>query len=129
MSATAGTGRRKTSLAQVWVTPGTGNIWVNKQPMADYFKRFWWRGQVIVPMQVTDTLGQFDVWCLTRGGGLSGQAGAIRLALAKALSAYDPVRYRKLLKHEGLLTRDPRAVERKKPGKLKARKSPTWVRR
>nr|CCA17820.1 30S ribosomal protein S9 putative [Albugo laibachii Nc14] len=127
-----GTGRRKTSTARVWIkkssTPFRGVVRVNKKDIVDYFVRDSNREEVLSPFVVVDQVGHFDVMCNVRGGGLSGQAGAIRHGISRALQNFDPS-YRPLLKQEGYLTRDPRMVERKKPGQPKARKKYQWVKR
>ncbi len=114
-------GRRKTSIARVRLTPGTGKIIVNKREFENYFPIEAHRVDIIQPLVVTNTLGQFDVIARVEGGGLTGQAGAIRLGIARALLKVDET-YRKILRQYGLLTRDPRMVERKKYGQPKARK-------
>lgn len=124
-----GRGARKTARARVWIQPGLGQVIVNKQPLVEYFQRFADREQLLQPLVVTETCGKFDVQVTVQGGGLSGQAGAIRHGLANALNHYNPDLYRPPLKFLGYLTRDARKVERKKIGRLKARKSPQWVRR
>jgi small subunit ribosomal protein S9 len=124
-----GRGGRKASSAQVWIQPGFGEIVVNRRPFVQYFVREALRDDILQPLVVTRTCGKFDLQCMVRGGGLSGQAGAIRLGLARALNHYNPDAYRPALRRLGYLTRDPRKVERKKIGKVKARKSPQWVRR
>lgn len=123
-----GLGRRKTATARVWIYPGSGVVTVNKMPFVDYFEREALREDILSPFIVTRTCGQFDVRCYCHGGGKSGQAGAVRLGVARALEKYNP-EYRPPMKHKGLMTRDPRMVERKKIGKKKARKAPQWVRR
>ena len=123
-----GRGSRKTAQARVWIQPGMGELVVNRRPFEEYFHRAWHREHVLAPLVATDTCGEFDVQCHVEGGGLTGKAGAMRLGLARALQNYKPD-YRPPLKRLGLLTRDPRKVERKKIGKVKARKSPQWVRR
>lgn len=124
-----GVGKRKESSARVWIAPGTGNMAVNLKPHVHYFKNWSHRRDMLLPFMATGTLGNFDVWATVQGGGQSGQAGAIRLGVARALQEYDPVAYRRLLKDEKLLTRDARVVERKHYGKKKARKGFTWVKR
>ena len=123
-----GTGRRKTSVARVRLTPGEGNCTVNGKPALAFFGR---EGHVTMfeqPFRVTDTVGRFDVVATIRGGGVSGQAGALRHGIARALlEAGDD--YRDDLKKAGLLTRDPRMVERKKYGLKKARKRPQFSKR
>lgn len=116
------TGRRKDAIARVWVKPGNGTITINSREVANYFPRPVLRMLINQPFAVTNTVGQFDVVCTVVGGGLSGQAGALRHGISRALCNYDP-EMRKALKAEGFMTRDPRAVERKKYGKAKARRS------
>ncbi|CAM9951524.1 unnamed protein product [Pylaiella littoralis] len=126
-----GLGRRKTSTARVWISMSTGEggvFMVNSRPMIDYFPRDHLQNEILKPLEFTRKLGSFHVRCTTKGGGQAGQAGAIRLGLARALEAYDPW-LRKILKKEGLMERDSRMVERKKPGLKKARKAPQWVKR
>lgn len=115
-----GTGRRKTSIARVWIRPGTGRIIVNRRPFEDYFPRETNRMIIEQPFQVTNTTGQFDVLVNVLGGGPTGQAGAVRHGLARALTTFDD-KMRPALKKAGLLTRDPRARERKKYGQPGAR--------
>ena len=115
-----GTGRRKTSIARVWIRPGTGRIVVNRRPFEDYFPRETLRMIIAQPFQVTNTAGQFDVLVNVGGGGPTGQAGAVRHGLARALTTFDD-KMRLPLKKAGLLTRDPRARERKKYGQPGAR--------
>lgn len=114
-------GRRKTSVARVYVKPGTGAWEINGRAMAEYFPRNAYQVVLEKPFQATETMNQYDVQVNVRGGGLTGQAGAIQLGLARALLAEDEDR-RVVLRREGLLTRDPRRVERKKYGRPKARK-------
>jgi small subunit ribosomal protein S9 len=115
------TGKRKTAVARVWLMPGSGTLRVNKQPLDAYFPLDTHKGLIQEPFALTDTAGQFDAMITVRGGGLSGQAGAIRHGIAKALLHVDPT-LRPRLKHQGFLTRDPRVKERKKYGQKKARK-------
>jgi small subunit ribosomal protein S9 len=123
-----GTGRRKTSVARVRLMPGTGTVTVNGRDAAAYFGRAVLMTIVESPFRVTDTVGRFDVVAKLEGGGLSGQAGALRHGIARALLlAGDD--YRAELKKEGLLRRDPRMVERKKYGLKKARKKPQFSKR
>ncbi|MHB1136699.1 MAG: 30S ribosomal protein S9 [Coriobacteriia bacterium] len=123
-----GTGRRKTSVARVRLIPGSGQMMVNGRAFGDYFGREVMKGYVEQPFKVTETLGHFDVFANIKGGGLSGQAGAMRHAIARALlEAGDD--YRGELKRAGLLRRDPRMVERKKYGLKKARKRPQFSKR
>jgi small subunit ribosomal protein S9 len=124
-----GRGGRKTAAARVWIQPGHGEVIVNRKDFVDYFDRQSDRELVLAPLVATDTCGAFDVQVIVEGGGLTGQAGAVRHGLANALNAYNPGLYRPLLKSLGLLARDARKVERKKIGHVKARKSPQWVRR
>jgi small subunit ribosomal protein S9 len=114
-------GRRKTSVARVYLTPGTGKWDVNGRTLGDYFPRPSLVQHIQQPFTATDTLGAFDVMAHVDGGGVAGQAGAMRHAVARALVAADPL-HRAKLRPAGLLTRDPRAVERKKPGRPGARK-------
>lgn len=124
-----GRGGRKTASARVWIQPGFGNVVINKKDFVEYFDRTSDREQILEPLAATETLGRFDVTVTVEGGGLTGQAGAIRHGLARALNHYNPDAYRPPLKRLGYLTRDPRKVERKKIGHLKARKKPQWVKR
>jgi len=124
-----GRGGRKTASARVWIQPGFGNVVVNKKDFVDYFDRMTDRESILEPLAATETLGRFDITATVEGGGLSGQAGAIRHGLSRALNHYNPDTYRPPLKRLGYLTRDPRKVERKKIGHLKARKKPQWVKR
>jgi small subunit ribosomal protein S9 len=116
------TGKRKNAVARVWIKPGNGKIEVNGSDSPVYFARPVLRMLLNQPFVVTDRLGQFDVWCTVTGGGLSGQAGAVRHGISRALTFYEPG-LRPVLKHGGFLTRDSRVVERKKYGKAKARRS------
>ena len=114
-------GRRKTSVARVILRNGSGKVTVNKREFENFFPIADNRDDVITPFKFTETLGKYDVIANVKGGGVRGQAEAIRLGIARALIAIDP-ELRALLKPEGLLRRDPRMVERKKPGQPKARK-------
>ena len=121
------TGKRKDAIARVWVKPGSGRITVRtdggkEKDVAEYFARPVLQMVVAQPFRVANVTGQFDVICTVKGGGLSGQAGAVKHGISKALSLYDP-ELRPALKAAGFLTRDPRVVERKKYGKRKARRS------
>ena len=116
------TGKRKNAIARVWIKPGSGKITINDRDQEVYFARPVLRMMIAQPLQVTDRASQFDVVATVEGSGLSGQAGAIRHAISKALTYYEPG-LRAVLKPHGLLTRDPRVVERKKYGKAKARRS------
>ncbi len=117
-----GTGRRKESVARVWIKPGNGDIQVNGRRMVDYFSRSVLQTLVLRPFSISNRLGRYDVICTVRGGGLSGQAGAVRHGISRALVDYEPD-LRSVLKVEGLMTRDSRTVERKKYGLMKARRS------
>ena len=117
----AATGRRKESVARVSIFSGKGKITVNGKQVSDYLMRESLVEHVKAPLLATDTFGKLDLECKSTGGGLSGQAGAIRLAVSRALVAFNPD-YRATLRRGGFLTRDPRAVERKKYGQPKARK-------
>ncbi len=114
-------GRRKEAVCRVYIAPGTGKWDVNGRTLGDYFPRPTLVSAIQQPFTATDTLGRFDVRARIDGGGVSGQAGALRLAVARALVKLDEAHRRKL-RDLGLLTRDARAVERKKPGRPKARK-------
>ena len=116
-----GTGRRKTSTARVFLRPGTGNIQVNRRSLNVSFPTEVLRMQILQPQQLTETLGQYDVQATATGGGVSGQAGALRLGIARALVKANPS-LRADLKQAGFLTRDPRIKERKKYGLAGARK-------
>ena len=122
------TGKRKNAVARVWIKPGSGKIEVNGRDSPVYFARPVLRMLINQPFVVTDRLGQFDVWCTVIGGGLSGQAGAVRHGISRALTFYEPG-LRPVLKHGGFLTRDSRVVERKKYGKHKARRRPQYSKR
>jgi small subunit ribosomal protein S9 len=115
-----GTGRRKTSVARVWLRPGAGTIMVNRRHFEDYFPRETLRMIICQPLQLTNTLGQFDAMINVGGGGPTGQAGAVRHGIARALLTFDE-KLRQALKRAGLLTRDPRMKERKKYGQPGAR--------
>ncbi|KAK7264058.1 hypothetical protein RJT34_31661 [Clitoria ternatea] len=123
-----GTGRRKCSIARVWVQPGDGKFIVNDKEFDVYFPMLEHRATLLRPFSETKTLGLWDVNCTVKGGGVSGQVGAIRLGISKALQSWEPD-LRPALRNAGFLTRDSRVVERKKPGKAKARKSFQWVKR
>jgi small subunit ribosomal protein S9 len=116
------TGKRKNAIARVWIKPGRGQITINGRDQEVYFARPVLRMMIAQPLQVADRLGQFDVIATVVGSGLSGQAGAVRHGLSKALTYYEPG-LRTVLKPFGFLTRDSRVVERKKYGKAKARRS------
>ena len=114
-------GRRKTSIARVYMTEGKGKITVNNRDFKDYFPQPEYQKEVMKPFEVTETAGKFDVKINASGGGTHGQAGAVTLAISRALVEHDE-ELKSALKAEGLMTRDPRMVERKKPGQKKARK-------
>ena len=116
------TGKRKNAVARVWVKPGKGKIIVNDRELDNYFVRPVLRMMINQPFTVTNRLNEFDVVCTVSGGGLSGQAGAVRHGISKALTYYEPA-LRPALKAGGFLTRDARVVERKKYGRKKARRS------
>ena len=131
----AGTGRRKSSVARVILTPGTGKITVNGKDVNEYMPF-----EVLVmdlkqPLQITNNMETFDIECNVSGGGFSGQTGAIRLGITRALLEYDKENeknddsYRKMLKKAGMVTRDPRSKERKKPGLKAARRAPQFSKR
>ncbi len=122
------TGRRKTSVARVNLTPGTGQITINQRPFEEYFTRETDRLTILGPLKATNTLGKFDMNVKVNGGGTTGQAGALRLGLSRALSLCDPEN-RTALKKSDMLSRDPRMKERKKPGQKGARKKFQWVKR
>lgn len=123
-----GTGRRKNAVARVWIKSGTGKISINSAEFEKYFARDTHRRLVLQPFEVTKTLGQFDIVCTVLGGGHTGQAGAIRHGISRALDQFDPELH-VALHHAGLMTRDPRVVERKKYGQHKARKSTQFSKR
>lgn len=116
------TGRRKDAVARVWLKPGSGQIVINGRDQAVYFARPTLRLVINQPFDVAERRGQYDVICTVKGGGLSGQAGAVKHGIAQALTKYEP-KLRSPVKAAGFLTRDSRAVERKKYGKAKARRS------
>jgi small subunit ribosomal protein S9 len=116
------TGKRKNAIARLWLKPGNGKVTVNGRDQQVYFARPTLRMMVNQPFQVTAREGQYDIVCTVKGGGLSGQAGAVRHGLSKALTYYEPT-LRGVLKAGGFLTRDSRIVERKKYGRAKARRS------
>ena len=116
------TGKRKNAIARVWIKPGKGQITINGRDQTIYFARPVLRMMIAQPLELSDRRGQFDVIATVEGSGLSGQAGAVRHAISKALTYYEPG-LRAVLKPHGLLTRDSRVVERKKYGKAKARRS------
>ena len=117
-----GTGRRKSATARVWIKPGSGKITVNGKDQAEYFARPVLQMVIEQPLIAAERRGEFDVICTVKGSGLSGQAGAVRHGISRALVAYEPG-LRAVLKPYGFMTRDPRVVERKKYGRAKARRS------
>jgi len=121
-------GRRKASVARIYVSKGKGNITVNGKDFKEYFPVDTMQYKLQQPFNITDLAGKFDVKVNVNGGGTTGQAEAIRLAISRALCEIDPEN-RAALKPEGMLTRDSRVVERKKPGQKKARKKFQWVKR
>ncbi|MCK5763178.1 MAG: 30S ribosomal protein S9 [Clostridiales bacterium] len=123
-----GTGRRKKSIARVRLVPGSGNVTINKKDISEYLDYEILRNEVKRPLVLTDTLSKFDVIVTVNGGGFTGQAGAIRHGISRALLLVDG-EYRPALKQAGFLTRDPRMKERKKYGLKKARKSPQFSKR
>jgi len=123
-----GTGRRKKAVARVRLVPGDGNITINDRTFEDFFPNKTSRLIVMQPMELTDMAGGFDVICRVQGGGVTGQAGSVRLGISRALIKCEP-ELRPALKKAGLLTRDPRMVERKKYGLHKARKAPQFSKR
>ena len=123
-----GTGRRKDAVARVWVARGNGKVIVNGKDITQYFARGTQRLIISQAFEISGRVGQFDVVCFVAGGGLSGQAGAVRHGISRALVNFEPG-LRTPLKKAGFLTRDSRIVERKKYGKHKARKSTQWVKR
>ena len=123
-----GTGRRKSSIARVYLTPGTGKITINKRDIDDYFGLETLKVVVRQPLEATETTGKYDVIATVRGGGFTGQAGAMRHGIARALTKVDED-YRPTLKKAGFLTRDPRMKERKKYGLKAARRAPQFSKR
>ncbi len=123
-----GTGRRKSSVARVYLIPGTGNITINKRSIDDYFGLDTLKLIVRQPLEITGTIGKYDVQAKVEGGGTTGQAGAVRHGIARALLEVDPD-LRVSLKRAGLLTRDPRMKERKKYGLKAARRAPQFSKR
>ena len=123
-----GTGRRKTSTARVFLRPGSGTLTINRKTFEQAFPTEAHRNQIKQPMAVTETSDKFDVLATIAGGGIAGQAGALRLGIARALVEYDG-ELRTALRKAGLMTRDPRAKERKKYGLKRARKAPQYTKR
>ena len=118
---TYGTGRRKTSVARVFLSPGAGKFEVNGRPVADYFRNVNWLTRAVEPLKFTGTDSQMDVWATASGGGVGGQSGAVRMGLSRALAIFNPD-LRPALRKNGFLTRDSRMRERKKYGQKGARK-------
>ena len=125
----AGTGRRKSSVARVRLVPGKGKITINKKPLDEYFGMEILKREVRRPLVITDSEGKFDVVATVKGGGFTGQAGALRHGVSRALCIADKEAYRPLLKSTGFLTRDPRMKERKKYGLKKARRASQFSKR
>ena len=128
MDVTNTSGRRKAAVARLYLSPGTGEVVVNKRSLSDYFPTSVQQYKVQQPFVLTETVGQYDIKVNVDGGGTTGQAEAVRLAISKALIEINPD-WKPTLKAEGLTTRDPRMVERKKPGQKKARKKPQFSKR
>jgi small subunit ribosomal protein S9 len=122
-------GRRKSSVARIYMSPGKGNITVNKKPLDQFFSSPESRYAVNLPLTVCEVEGKFDINVNVAGGGTTGQADAIKLGIARALIKVDDEQYRPMLRTKSLLTRDPRMVERKKPGQPKARKKRQFSKR
>lgn len=122
------TGRRKDAVARVWIKRGSGKVTVNGRDQSTYFARQTQRLILNQPFLIVNSVGHFDVICTVKGGGLSGQAGAVRHGISRALENFDPG-MRPTLKKAGMLTRDSRVVERKKVGKHKARRTKQWAKR
>ncbi len=123
-----GIGRRKTSSAKVYLVRGTGEILVNGKQFDSYFPRLKDRQDILLPLLACQSEGKYNVFALVKGGGTTGQTGAVKLGIAKALTVFNPL-LKNRLRQVKALRRDKREVERKKPGKVKARKAPTWVKR
>ena len=121
MEVTHTIGRRKTAVARIYMTSGSGKITVNDKDYKEYFPTMPLQYQLHHPLEITSVLGSYDIRAIVDGGGITGQAESIKLAIARALVEINP-EYKTLLKAKGLMTRDPRMVERKKPGQKKARK-------
>ncbi len=123
-----GTGRRKTAVAQIKLMEGNGAIIVNGTPYEEVFTNFEQKHAILKPLQVTDTAGKYNIVIKVEGGGISGQSGAISHGIARALVAVSET-FKPILRQNGLLTRDPRVKERKKPGLKRARKAPQYTKR
>jgi small subunit ribosomal protein S9 len=128
MGRTYGTGRRKSSIARVWVKSGKGAFVVNNKTLEEYFRVETLCSKILSPFKATNSEGKFDVFCTVKGGGHSGQAGAVLLGIARALDKFDS-EFHANLRSNGMLTRDSRVVERKKYGKRKARRSTQFSKR
>ena len=124
-----GTGKRKNAVARVWLKPGSGKWTVNGRSLENYFTQALSRREVQSPFTLLHLEGKFDVFVRVEGGGISGQAGAVRLGISRALNEIDRDHNREILKKHGFLTRDARVVERKKPGLHKSRKAPQYSKR
>lgn len=122
------TGRRKTAIASIRLTPGTGAVTINGRPLEEYFQRDTSRMRILEPFELTETTGQYDLIAKVSGGGTSAQADAVRLGISRALVTVAEA-LRPALRKNGMLTRDPREVERKKYGRHKARKRPQYSKR
>ena len=129
MKITNALGRRKSAVARVYITPGKGNVVINDRELSTYFKEETLQYVVNQPFEITGTVGQFDVKANLDGGGIKGQAEALRLGIARALCEVDKEAYRPALKAAGMLTRDSREVERKKPGQPGARRRSQFSKR
>jgi small subunit ribosomal protein S9 len=125
---TFGVGRRKESVARVWVVPGKGELFINGRPLDKFVQRPHDKESILLPLDTTQRLAQYNIWAYVDGGGTTGQAEAIQLGMAKALVIHEP-ELKPVLRKAGCITADSRRVERKKTGKPKARKSYTWVKR
>lgn len=128
MGRSLGVGRRKSATGRAWLVEGTGEVLVNGKPLSEAFGRVYDRESVIWPLKTTGRIDKYNLWCRVQGGGTTGQAEALTLAVANALLGHEPA-LKPALRRAGCVTRDPRKVERKKPGRLKARKKPAWVKR
>jgi small subunit ribosomal protein S9 len=125
---TTAVGGRKTAVARVLLQPGTGNVIVDGHPLEERFPRLLWQNKITLPLRITNTQRTYNVLAKANGGGVSGQADAITHGIARALVKIDES-FRPALRQAGLLTRDPRAKERKKPGLKRARKAPQYTKR
>ncbi|KAI1505899.1 37S ribosomal protein S9 [Biscogniauxia marginata] len=123
-----GVGKRKSSIARAWLVEGTGEVLINGKTLSDAFGRVHDRESAVWGLKSTDRIDKYNVWALVEGGGTTGQAEALAMAIAKALVVHEPA-LKTPLRTAGCITRDPRTVERKKPGRVKARKRPAWVKR